>query len=387
MARMARPSLSGRDPLVDALRGLCFVVMTVDHFPGNPLTRVSNANFGLFGFFTAALGFVFLSGLNSGRVYEHTRVTVGFRSMTTRVLLRVRALYATQVLLYVALAVAVALALPGVDRWRLDAFEHHPLRGAVLGFSLLYEPGYLGILPMYCLFLVATPIVLWQFDRGRVWPVLAGSCAVWLAAGLLVELPSDADGIDFGAFDPLSYQFLFVVGLALGAGRVGVDRLSPRLTRGLFVVALAGSVALFLVRLQYAFDGPLSPIVDRLGDAFSLVQLGPLRLLNFAAFGFVLYIGARRVRWVSVRARGFRWLAFLGRHSLPVFAWSILVTYAAVAALSTHPSAPIGLMGAVLAVASLTIPAAARAEVRRRGVPVAPAAAIPAPAGARRVAA
>jgi hypothetical protein len=387
IARMARPSWSGRDSFVDAVRGLCFVFMTLDHFPGNPLRRFSNPNFGLFGFFTAALGFVFLSGLISGRVYERSRVTAGFRSMTARVLRRVRAIYATQVLLYAALALGVALALPGADRWSLDAFQHDPLRGALLSFSLLYEPGYLGILPMYCLFLLATPLLLWQFDRGRAWVVLAGSAALWLAAGLLIALPSNPDGIDFGAFDPFSYQILFVVGLALGAGHVSIDRVPPRVVHGLFAAALAAAVIFFLVRLQYAFGGPASPIVDRLGEAFSIMQLGPLRLLNFAVFGFVVYVAARRVRWGSVQASGFRWLAFVGRHPLPVFGWSILVTYAAVAILSGGTSWPVGLLGALVAVASLTIPAALHAAVQRRRIHAAPAAPIPAPPAARRVAA
>ena len=66
MAAMARPSARGRDPRVDALRGLCFVFMTVDHFPANPLLRISNSNFGLFGFFTAALGLCFSPGTSPG---------------------------------------------------------------------------------------------------------------------------------------------------------------------------------------------------------------------------------------------------------------------------------------------------------------------------------
>ena len=47
--------------LIDALRGLCFVLMTADHLPENLLARFSNGTYGPFGFFTAASGFVFLS--------------------------------------------------------------------------------------------------------------------------------------------------------------------------------------------------------------------------------------------------------------------------------------------------------------------------------------
>jgi hypothetical protein len=48
---LGRPS--DRIVVLDALRGVCFVFMRAD--PGNPLLRFSNANYGPFGFFTAAL--------------------------------------------------------------------------------------------------------------------------------------------------------------------------------------------------------------------------------------------------------------------------------------------------------------------------------------------
>ena len=340
--------------------------MTVDHFPANPLLRISNSNFGLFGFFTAALGFVFLSGYISGRVYEESRARFGFGSMTARIMRRVRALYVTQGILYVVLAVAIALGLTGAGRWNLDLFENDPLTGVLFSFSLLYEPGYLGILPMYCLFLLATPALLWQFQRGRSWQILGGSFVIWIAAGLLIELPANPGGIDFGAFDPLTYQLLFVVGLAFGAGRLRLDRLTPKMTRWAFVVAAAVASTFFVLRLLYALDGPINPLIDRFGMAFSVVQLGPLRLLDFAAFGLLVYFVCQRIRWDEIDNVAFRWLAFIGCHSLPVFAWSILVTYAAVALLPAHTSAWIGLVGVVVAAASLQIPATLRAAASRR---------------------
>jgi hypothetical protein len=98
MGASVRPA--NRDQLVDALRGVCFVFMTVDHFPGSPFVRFSNPYFGPFGFFTAALGFVLLSGFVSGFVYEGCRVRDGFGAMTQRVVVRVGALYVTQLVLY-----------------------------------------------------------------------------------------------------------------------------------------------------------------------------------------------------------------------------------------------------------------------------------------------
>jgi hypothetical protein len=59
---VARPvavqSPAKRIVVLDALRGLCSVVMTIDHLQGDPFYRISNAYFGPLGFFSAALGFV-----------------------------------------------------------------------------------------------------------------------------------------------------------------------------------------------------------------------------------------------------------------------------------------------------------------------------------------
>ena len=100
------PKEWGRVVMLDALRGTCFVLMTVDHFPSSPLHRFSNPYFGPFGFFTATVGFVFLSGLVAGRVYERERIVAGTRSMVRRVAYRARALYATQMLVFLGLAVS-----------------------------------------------------------------------------------------------------------------------------------------------------------------------------------------------------------------------------------------------------------------------------------------
>ncbi len=355
-----------RDPLVDVLRGVCFVSMTIDHFPGSPFVRFSNPGYGPFGFFTAALGFVLLSGFVSGFVYEESRVRDGFGAMTRRVVARVRALYVTQLVLYTTLAIAVVAGLPGVGRWNLDVYGHDPWKGLLLSLSMLYEPGYLGLLPMYCAFLLATPFLIWQFDRGRLLYVLVASGLLWIASGLLITLPADPDGIDFGAFSPLSYQVVFVVGLAFGTKRLSFSQVPPSIRQWMLVGAVAVTTLFFALRQEYALQGPIKPTIDRFAIAFSLVKLGPLRLLDFAAFAFLLLLVVRRFRRPERTAAAFRWLAFIGEHSLPVFAWSILTTYAAVALFPSSPNGLIGFAGALVAVASLTIPAKVRATLLRR---------------------
>jgi hypothetical protein len=356
---------------VDALRGLCFVFMTMDHFPGDPLARFSNPYYGPFGFFTAALGFVFLSGLVGGLVYERDRASYGPRWMVRRVLRRARDLYLTQMALFLVLAAALMVGLSGVGRWHLDLMSNTPWRGLVFGSVLLYEPGYLGILPMYCFFLLLTPIVLWQFQRGNLRYVLGASALLWMTAGLALKAPENPRGVDFGAFNPLSYQFLFVIGLAFGTGQVSIARLSPHARKVLFGTCAGIAATAFALRQEYAFHGPFANVLNRLVDWFSAVELGPLRALSFAAFGVSLYWICRKIQWTDVHSTTFRWLAFVGRHSLPVFAWSILVTYAAVALFPDGQDEALRLLGVVTAVASLSIPAVIHAIMCRRQMPLA----------------
>jgi hypothetical protein len=343
--------------------------MTMDHFPGNPVARFSNAYYGPFGFFTAALGFVFLSGLIGGLVYERHQLTHGTRSMVRRIVRRIRDVYVTQLAVLAALVAGVLFNVGTLGQWHLELISESPWKGFAFGSSLLYEPGYLGILPMYCLFLLLTPIVLWQFQAGNRRYVLAASAAVWITSGLAMGVPANPRGVDFGAFSPLAYQFLFIVGLAFGTGQLRIGRLSPVIRKWALGSCVVVALAFFVLRQAYAFEGPLNTQMDGFGAWFSARQLGPLRLLSFAAFAVTLYWICRKVHWEKVHWAPFRWLASVGRHSLPVFAWSILVTYGALEFFPRHPDAALGLLGVAVAVASLTIPAQVRAMIRRRDVP------------------
>jgi hypothetical protein len=209
-----------------------------------------------------------------------------------------------------------------------------------------------------------TPIVLLQFDKGNVRRVLALSLLIWVVSGLLIHLPSNPSGIDFGPYNPLAYQLVFISGLAFGTRQLSVERLSRVRRQRLLATAAVVTVLCFVLRSEYALGGPLNQIVDKIGPAFSAYELGPLRLLNFAAFGVLLYWASQRFNGAAVHSLSYSWLAFVGRHSLPVFSWSILGTYAAIALLPPHLSLARGFLAIGLLVASLTIPAQLHAIMR-----------------------
>jgi hypothetical protein len=358
-----RKALTKRNLLIDALRGLCFVLMTADHLPENLLRRFSNTMYGPFGFFTAAAGFVFLSGLVAGVVYERYWQIYSPRAMMRRVWRRLRAIYLTHLALYAALLIMVVVHVPGSSTWHLDLFSKNPQKAVWLGVSLLHEPKLLSILPMYCFFLALTPILLRELRLGNVRWVLSGSVVLWMVAGLFIRVPVDPDGICFGVFNPLSYQLLFVFGLAFGAGRIPVDSLGLVPARPIVVLSFGIAVFFFLLRWAYATSSTVVAFVEPFHQWFSVMQLGPLRVLNFAAFGVALYWLSRQREWGDCSNLLWRSLAFLGQHSLPVFAWSILLTYMAISVLPEHPHLSVRALALGLAVTSLLFPAFLHAKL------------------------
>jgi hypothetical protein len=353
-----------RNRLIDALRGLCFVVMTVNHLPGAPLERFSNSSYGLLGFFTAASGFVFISGLIAGTIYERDWQFVGAQPVMRRMWRQLRMLYLYHISLYGILWVLVGMHVRGSAAWRLDLFHTHPLKALWMGGILLYEPGYLGILPMYCIFIALTPLVLHAMRRGHLWGVLSGSIMLWATAGLMIRLPVEPKGLCFGAFNPLCYQLLFSFGLAFGAGHISLQRFSPCITKWMVRLAIGLTAAFFVLRMVYAASPTLAAWVQARHHGFGVINLGPLRVLNFAAFSVLLFWVAQRRKWGRCATPVGRFFVFLGQHSLPVFTWSILTTYLAQAVLPDHLPITLRVGAMLLVVPSLLCPAFVHAKLK-----------------------
>ena len=69
-----------RDCRIDALRGICLIVMTCNHLP-NPLHAIT---YQPLGFVSAAEVFVFLSGMVSAWVYGRLLITEGMQTTVWR---------------------------------------------------------------------------------------------------------------------------------------------------------------------------------------------------------------------------------------------------------------------------------------------------------------
>jgi hypothetical protein len=312
--------LSGeRAHRVDALRGLFLIIMMVDHLPYHPLLGFSRQTFG---FVSAAEGFVFLSGMVSAWVYGRILAKQGEAALCRGAWQRARDIYLTHLLLY-----TVALAGGLLGGWQI-ASQFANFWGAWWhGALLIFQPPLFGILPMYVAFLLLTPLLLQQMARGRAPLVWAASIALWLAALWGIGSPAhNPPWLELGAFNFLAWQLLFVAGAYFGYRKAAGHGSPVPASRLLFVSSVALVTVFFLVRHQTLFFGNLS-IVDTktaLGAWRSINH--PVRMLNFAAYAYILWYLPRSVDEKMHGTLVFRWLRYLGGHSLQVFAWSIFVS-------------------------------------------------------------
>lgn len=316
-----------RDGRIDMFRGLALLMIFVNHVPGTLYENWTSRNFG---FSDAAEAFVFISGLAAGLAYTNRLEAGAVWPGTVKILARARQIYfvhlvVTLVVLAIFAGVAMGLGRPEVLAMHgIRLLFEHPLQ-AMIGLPLLtYQLGYVNILPLYIVLLLATPALILA---GRRWPLalLAGSILLWAAAAQFkVNFPSYPGGGGW-FLNPLSWQLIFVVGLLCGIAQRQGRLFVPR-SRVLFWVAAAFVVLVLLwVRIPELGDlgrrglGRLSSLgVPGYLVWFEKPYLFLPRLLHALALFYVL-ANLGIVRWFA-ESRWAEPLRVLGRSSLPVFA-------------------------------------------------------------------
>ncbi|MBW8782281.1 MAG: OpgC domain-containing protein [Verrucomicrobia bacterium] len=303
---------SGRLIPLDVLRGLMLVFMAVDHIP-NALQIATNH---VFGFVSAAEGFVFLAGLLAGYVYTRKLRRDSFTIVQAASLRRACQIYGYHLAAYAALfawTIAFTLHTASPPDNAPTLMHRSPWDALWAGALLVYQPGKLDVLPMYCGLILATPFVLRLLERGWRARILAGSLAAWALTNCYVPQTPFIEGvINTGAFNLGAWQFPFVLGLVFGHAWAREEKILPAPRSGLIGLIVIAAGLLWAVR--HAFIGEVWPR-PRLDWLTNKNNLAPLRLLDAAMVGYLIYLVIARFP----RLLQWRPLAFLGRHSLPVF--------------------------------------------------------------------
>lgn len=345
-----------RSPAFDILRGALLVLMTMTHLPTVWTGRFDQP----LGFISAAEGFVFLSAFLAGGIVQRYQEQRGHSAAIRWLLGRAWRIYLFHLALLIFAFTVVAWAAetfqrPAV-RGLLDFYLSDPRTAVVSAAALIYRPPLLDIFPMYVSFLLLT-VPLLVVARGTGWmPVIVVSMGVWLAAqfGLRRTIYDHLDPIldwsipysALGAFDLLAWQFLWILGLWLGAGGLTSARRAIAQKNGLLLnLALILSSGLLVWR---HWLGPMG-FEDMAMHLFWVDKwtLSPVRVINLAALLCVLM--SAKPAWFP--SRGLQPLAQLGRSS--IWAFSVhLLSVLILLLLLANPDQPFdGLHGVMVLVA------------------------------------
>ncbi|MEO6301344.1 MAG: OpgC domain-containing protein [Paracoccaceae bacterium] len=318
-----------REPRLDVFRGLCLVMIFVNHVPGNAFEPFTSRNFG---FSDAAEGFVMMSGIAAGLAYSTDfRAPMRLWNGLGRVWGRCWTLYLVQMLMTLAaLAIAAATAQATGDARILFQNDmgwlwHHPIESLIGLPLMMLQFDYLNILPLYIVLLLISPLFLIIAHRAPK-ALLAASLAVWAVCGLgrfnLPTWPNDEGWM----FNPLAWQVVFIVGLLIGVALKRGQRLVP--IRRWLLFSCLGYLLLSLVVGQWqafadVFGYGMWLLKDSVGlpwifTDFDKVFVTAPRLLHILALTYV--VSALPILRRASASRLAAPLAIMGRQSLPVFA-------------------------------------------------------------------
>lgn len=306
-----------RDTRIDVFRALALITIFITHIPGNILDRLTLKNFG---FSDAAEVFVLISGVAVGLAYS--KRFEGPQRLSAAIALWRRAWTLVRAHLMTTVATLIVFCATAVIAGRPDILLQNNIQPlmddtarVILGLGILgHQLGYNNILPMYAVLLVMTPALLWGMKRS-IGLTLLGSGLLWLAAGLWQIAPPNYPMPGFWFLNPLSWQFLYTIGIAgmMHVRNGGRLPQAPWLTH-LAIGYMIGSLVWINSPLwgEYTWFG-LPPVIGGFDKTF----LSLSRLLDVLSMAYIV------ARWPAIsnlaRLAPDNPLAILGKHSLAVF--------------------------------------------------------------------
>ncbi|HUA54809.1 MAG TPA: OpgC domain-containing protein [Candidatus Sulfotelmatobacter sp.] len=320
----------GRDRRIDFFRGLALLIIFIDHIPENVFALITLRNFG---FSDAAEIFIFLSGYSAGYVFGLRERRQGFVYATVELLRRVWTLYVVHIFVFVLFIAEVSFAAAHfrsnplyLEEMRMTNFLEEPHIAVIEALMLRFQPTFLDILPLYITLLLGLAPLMALFRRAS-WACVVGSGLLWLGVQVFDwHLTAYPDGRAW-TFNPLAWQFLFVIGAF--AGRIVVNGGSPVPTARWLIAPVVLYLAFaFVIGLSWTVSGIYPSFPGFLSNTLWPIDkpdLSPWRLAHFLALAYLVAVLTRgRERWFAGRLA--RPIVRCGEHSLAVFCTGIFLS-------------------------------------------------------------
>lgn len=367
-----RSKIRLRDPRADICRGVALWMIVVNHTPGNWLGAITLKNFALC---DATEAFVLLAGYAGAFAYAGRADHLGWPSAAASLVQRIGKLYVAHIFLLVVFTAQVGYSAATLDRsayldeLALDPFAEQPYRTLLEALLLRFQPAFLDILPLYIvlLALLLPSLAL----RKQPWLLLGLSAVLWIGVRLAdFNLPRWQGGGWF--FNPLAWQLLFFIGFLLGQAVRGapappMPKRSGWLTSAAILVLGSGLFAMIAVEWSPSLGDRLPGTIPAFLATVDKTALHPWRLASVLAITYLIaqYIPrdapALRRRWA-------RPLLVMGRNSLPVFCFGILLSFMARLMLEADDTWPMQIAANILCLGILVL-VAFLADWQRGGAP------------------
>lgn len=327
------PTRPPRDQRLDVLRGWMQVSIFISHVVGTWLAWGIHAAWGLS---DSSEMFILLSGMTLGSVFALKAAKAGPAVAQQDLLMRALRLYRTHLLVFFIFAAMVLLAdlvfhVPiAVERFGWQYLVEHPFSAVALAFTGLFQPDFMGTLPVFVFGMLLLGPFLILVQRFGAWALLPSF--LLYAAVNLRWVATPGLGGTLIAFDPLAWQFLYLVGGLLGWRAL----YGMALPRSMSLMVLAGLIVVFgfatrLVQHQI-IEGP-----DWAVMVFEHKEvLAPPRLLHALALAYLAAILIpRRADWMEGMLG--RAMAVIGRNSLRVFCVGLFFAWIISRLMEAHP--------------------------------------------------
>ncbi len=361
VAVLVRPA---RDARLDVLRGWMQVSIFISHSFGSVFAWAIHASWGAS---DSSEQFMLLSGVALGSVFALKRVRDGFATAWRDMWQRAQRLWLTHLVVFFAFAAVVLSAglwagLPGdVEILGWTWLTREPWFAVPAAATMLYQPAFMDILPVFVWCMLALPGFLWLLER-------CGDRALAVPLGLYAAAQFFGLGVPgFGGwplgFEPLCWQVLFMLGAWLGQRTLLGAPPLPRpamMTAGALIVVALG------IWLRTGEAGLLPPAPPILAELAYKPSLAPFRLLHALSLAWLVTLWLPRPgAWVE-SAPG-RLLATIGRQGLNVFCLGLFLSWAVHAAFRLWPGHKLALDLALVPAGIALLWLFARSMEHRRG--------------------
>ena len=324
------PEGLGRDPRIDACRGIALWWIFLDHVPNNIGSWLTLRNYG---FSDAAEMFMFISGVTCALAYGKACRCEGWSGVIRRSLRRGWDIYAAFLLLTLACAIMVYLAGGGhlADESNTRLLLEHPGSALAHAAILQYRPVNTDILPTFVVFHVLFAPLLWLLLR--VPNVTLGASLLLYALVHVFGWTVPAWPSNGWFFNPLAWQLLFVSG---AWWVVEGKRLRPWVTsRTALVLAVLYLAFSLILALSWSIK-PLAPLVPQtlthLLFPVDKSNLSPLRVLHLLALA-ILVVRFAPQTWRGPMAAVMHGAKRCGENSLPIYCLGVVLALASHVAL------------------------------------------------------